>query len=84
MSGDILRDSAKRAGYKRRSDELARILGWTTRKLFRKLADPDEMKIWELRLYARTTGMSADEIVELIRGKDGRREDYGAKTLRRG
>jgi len=83
MQADILRDSAKRAGYKRRSDELARILGWTTRKLFRKLADPDEMKIWELRLYARTTGMSADEIVELIRGKDGRREDYGARTLRR-
>lgn len=83
MQADILRDSAKRAGYKRRSDELARILGWTTRKLFRKLADPDEMKIWELRLYARTTGMSADEIVELIRGKDGR-ESYGAKTLRRG
>ena len=80
MNGrDLVRASAIRAGYKRRSDELARILGWTTRKLFRKLADPDEMKIWELRLYARTTGMSADEIVKIIRGEThGRGEDYGA------
>lgn len=70
MNGrDLVRASAIRAGYKQRFNDLARILGWTTRKLFRKLADPDEMKIWELRLYARTTGMSADEIVELIRGE---------------
>ena len=77
MSGDILRSSAIRAGYDRRFDDLIRILGWKRSTFYNRLADPDEMKIWELRLYARTTGMSADEIVELIRGKDGRKS-YGA------
>ena len=83
MSGDILRAFAIRAGYKQRFNDLARMLGWNRRTLDRRLSDPDAMTVAELRLYARTTGMSADEIVELIRGKDGR-ENYGVKTLRRG
>ena len=85
MNGrDLVRASAIRAGYKQRFNDLARMLGWNRRTLDRRLSDPDMMTVAELRVYARTTGMSADEIVELIRGKDGRREDYGAKTLRRG
>lgn len=70
MNGrDLVRAFAIRAGYKQRFNDLARMLGWNRRTLDRRLADPDEMKIWELRLYARTTGMSAGEIVELIRGE---------------
>ena len=83
MSGDILRSFAIRAGYKQRFNDLARMLGWNRRTLDRRLSDPDSMTVAELRVYARTTGMSADEIVELIRGKDGRKS-YGAETLRRG
>ena len=66
---DLVRASAIRAGYKQRFNDLARMLGWNRRTLDRRLSDPDTMTVAELRLYARTTGMSADEIVELIRGE---------------
>ena len=66
---DLVRASAIRAGYKQRVNDLARMLGWNRRTLDRRLSDPDTMTVAELRLYARTTGMSADEIVELIRGE---------------
>lgn len=82
MSTDLLRAFAIRAGYKQRFNDLARMLGWNRRTLDRRLSDPDAMTVAELRVYARTTGMSADEIVELIRGEHGR-ESYGAHTLRR-
>ena len=78
MNGrDLVRAFAIRAGYKQRFNDLARMLGWNRRTLDRRLSDPDAMTVAELRVYARTTGMSADEIVDLIRGKDGRK-DHGA------
>ena len=69
MQADLLRAFAIRAGYKQRFNGLARMLGWNRRTLDRRLSDPDSMTVAELRVYARTTGMSADEIVGLIRGE---------------
>ena len=79
MNGrDLVRASAIRAGYKQRFNDLARMLGWNRRTLDRRLSDPDAMTVAELRVYARTTGMSAAEVFELIRGETHGRENYGA------
>lgn len=63
----IIRSNRERAGI--RSDmELSKVTGIGYRTLLRRMDDPGSMPICELRVLAKKTGMSDEDLLELVRG----------------
>jgi hypothetical protein len=63
----IIRSNRERSGI-RSDSELARVTGIGYRTLLRRMDDPGSMLLCELRVLAKKTRMSDEDLLELIRG----------------
>lgn len=63
----IIRSNRERSGI-RSDSELARVTGIGYRTLLRRMDDPGSMLLCELRVLAKKTHMSDEDLLELVRG----------------
>ncbi len=63
----IIRTNRERSGI-RSDSELARVTGIGYRTLLRRMDDPGSMLLYELRVLAKKTHMSDEDLLELVRG----------------
>lgn len=63
----IIRTNRERSGI-RSDSELARVTGIKYRTLLRRMDDPGSMLLCELRVLAKKTRMSDEDLLEIVRG----------------
>lgn len=63
----IIRTNRERSGI-RSDSELARVTGIKYRTLLRRMEDPGSMLLCELRVLAKKTRMSDEDLLEIVRG----------------